>query len=169
MPGGIILTAVLRLRALFGSFRRSAHDNRSPGIGRFVGDSLVPLHYSLCAAQRSCSVKGCSIVTSGSNIDFVVEMPLRHRIEFREVSSPIIETVTKSGGQPAWIGEPQWPVSRETGNPMRFICQVELTRDLFPGTTAQMAYLFMTDEENGEFVDGTYEPETQRPQRRMHY
>lgn len=26
-------------------------------------------------------------------------------------------------------------------------------------TTAQMAYLFITDEENGEFVDGTYEPD----------
>lgn len=89
----------------------------------------------------------------------MVEMPLRHRIEFREVSSPITDAVTKFGGQPAWIGEPQWPMSRETGNPMRFICQVKLTRDLFPDTAAEMAYLFMTDEENGEFVDGTYEPD----------
>jgi uncharacterized protein YwqG len=86
-------------------------------------------------------------------------MPSKHQIEFREVSSPINDAVTKFGGRPAWIGEPQWPVSRETGNPMRFICQLNLTTELFPNTTAQMAYLFMTDEENGEFVDGTYEPD----------
>lgn len=86
-------------------------------------------------------------------------MPKKHRIEFHEASSPIADFVTKFGGQPTWVSEPQWPLSRETGNPMRFICQIKLTNELFPNTTAQMAYLFMTDEENGEFVDGTYEPD----------
>lgn len=86
-------------------------------------------------------------------------MPKKHRIEFHEASSPIADFVTKFGGQPTWVSEPQWPLSRETGNPMRFIRQIKLTNELFPNTTAQMAYLFMTDEENGEFVDGTYEPD----------
>jgi uncharacterized protein YwqG len=89
----------------------------------------------------------------------VVQMPSKHRIEFQEVSTPITEAVTKFGGQPTWVGEPQWPLSRETGNPMRFVCQIKLTKELFPEATAHMAYLFMTDEENGEFVDGTYEPD----------
>jgi uncharacterized protein YwqG len=84
---------------------------------------------------------------------------MKHRIAFEEVSSPITEAVTKFGGQPSWVGEPEWPISRQTGNPMRFICQVRLTHDLFPNTTAQMAYVFMTDEDNDEFVDGTYEPD----------
>jgi hypothetical protein len=83
----------------------------------------------------------------------------KHRIEFQEVTSPITTPVTKFGGQPVWVAEPQWPLSRQTGNPMRFICQIALDRVLFPGTEAQMAYLFMTEEEDGEFVDGTYEPD----------
>lgn len=86
-------------------------------------------------------------------------MPTKHRIEFREVSSPITDAVTRFGGQPTWVVEPQWPVSRETGNPMRFICQIKLTEELVLDTMAQMAYLFITDEDDGEFVDGTYDPD----------
>ena len=86
-------------------------------------------------------------------------MPKKHRIEFHEVSSPITDFVTKFGGQPTWVSEPQWPMSRETGNSMRFICQIKLNNELFSVVTAQMAYLFMTDEDDDEFVDGTYEPD----------
>ncbi|MGV3605937.1 MAG: DUF1963 domain-containing protein [Planctomycetaceae bacterium] len=86
-------------------------------------------------------------------------MPKKHRIEFEEAFSPITEAITKFGGQPVWVGEPQWPLSRQTGNLMRFVCQIRLTDDLFPLTMSQMAYLFITDEEDGAFVDGTYEPE----------
>ena len=86
-------------------------------------------------------------------------MPKKHRIEFHEVSSPVAGLVTKFGGQPTWLGEPQWPLSRETGNPMRFICQIRLTKELVPDAEAEMAYLFMTEEEDGGFVDGTYEPD----------
>ena len=39
---------------------------------------------------------------------------------------------------------------------MRFICQIELTEDLFPESTGKVAYVFMTDEE--EYVEGTWEP-----------
>ncbi len=85
-------------------------------------------------------------------------MPKKHRIEFREVLSPISDAATKFGGQPVWVSEPQWPSSRETANPMRFLCQIRLDRALFPGTAAEMAYLFMTDEDDGRFVDETFEP-----------
>jgi uncharacterized protein YwqG len=83
----------------------------------------------------------------------------RATIEFDEVTQPIREVVTKFGGQPTWLGEPQWPLSRESGEPMRFICQIRLDEVLFGamGMDARMAYLFMTDGE--EYIDGTWEPE----------
>ncbi len=80
-------------------------------------------------------------------------------IEFREADTPIREAVTKFGGQPAWIETPAWPLSRQTGRPMRFIAQVALEPDLFGTVPARMAYLFMTDDDEGEWVDGTYEPD----------
>ena len=92
--------------------------------------------------------------------DELNEMPKKFVISFREASSPITEPQTKFGGQPNWILEPQWPLSRETGNPMRFVCQIRLAKELFPEVAAEMAYLFMTDEEGEDaFVDGTYEPD----------
>lgn len=74
------------------------------------------------------------------------------RIEFIDAKASKLST--KFGGQPDWIDHPQWPLSKETGNPMRFICQIDLSEF---NTDAKMAYLFMTDEE--EYVDGTWEPE----------
>lgn len=78
-------------------------------------------------------------------------------IAFREVSQPITELVTKFGGQPVWLTEPQWPLSRATGHPMRFICQIALDPDLFGEIPGKMAYIFITDDE--QFVDGTWNPE----------
>ena len=86
-------------------------------------------------------------------------MTKKATIEFVEADSPITERVTKFGGQPVWVDQPQWPLSRETGNPMRFICQIALDDSLFPDVKGQMAYLFMTEEEDDQFVDGTYEPD----------
>lgn len=74
-----------------------------------------------------------------------------------EVDTPLDKPVSKFGGQPVWLDQPQWPLSRQTGNQMRFICQIALDEALFPGAQGRMAYLFMTEEEDGEFVDGTYE------------
>jgi uncharacterized protein YwqG len=82
-------------------------------------------------------------------------MVKRLSIEFIEATKPINEPVTKFGGQPVWLSEAQWPLSAETGNPMRFICQIALDPTLFGDIDAKMAYIFMTDEE--EFVDGTYD------------
>lgn len=82
-------------------------------------------------------------------------MPIKSDIQFTAVATPITEAITKFGGQPVWIEQPQWPLSRSTGQPMRFIGQIRLERQLFPEAQGQMAYLFMTDEES--YVDGTWE------------
>lgn len=42
-------------------------------------------------------------------------------IEFEDRDSDIREPVTKSGGQPFWLEAPQWPISKELNEPMRFI------------------------------------------------
>lgn len=54
-------------------------------------------------------------------------------IEFQSIDSDIRETVTKFGGQPVWIDRPQWPISKELGKQMQFICQIALDTSLFPG------------------------------------
>lgn len=84
-------------------------------------------------------------------------MVKKYRISFRETTPPILQLVTKFGGQPVWLSGPEWPVSRKTGNPMCFICQIALAPELFGEIPGRMAYLFMTDE--AEVVDGTWEPD----------
>ncbi len=84
-------------------------------------------------------------------------MVKRASIEFVEASMPIRESVTKFGGQPVWLLAPQWPLSRETGRPMRFIGQVSLDPDLFGPVEGRMAYLFITDDD--DYIDGTWEPD----------
>jgi uncharacterized protein YwqG len=64
-------------------------------------------------------------------------------------TEPIREPVTKFGGQPTWIAEPQWPIAKSDGKPMRFICQIRLPEKLNRGNQ-QMAYIFMTDSIDGE-------------------
>lgn len=64
---------------------------------------------------------------------------------------------TNFGGQPDWLTTPEWPVSKATGRPMRFICQINLQSIEMQDIEAKMAYLFMTDDE--EYVDGTWEPD----------
>jgi uncharacterized protein YwqG len=81
----------------------------------------------------------------------------RHSIEFAETTRAIRDAVTKFGGQPVWVAEPQWPLSAETGQPMRFICQIALVPELFGSIMARMAYIFITDGE--DYVDGTWEPD----------
>ncbi|MEM8866022.1 MAG: DUF1963 domain-containing protein [Planctomycetota bacterium] len=87
-------------------------------------------------------------------------MPTKHVIAFKETASPLTSTSTKFGGQPNWVSEPQWPLSEETGNPMRFIGQIALAEVPGFATEAQVAYIFMTDEEDGEHVDGIWDPDS---------
>ncbi|WP_431902833.1 hypothetical protein [Nonomuraea sp. bgisy101] len=63
-------------------------------------------------------------------------------LEFVAADGPVREPVTKVGGQPVWLEEPQWPVSRTTGEPMEFLGQFALDG-------GRLAYLFMTGEGDG--------------------
>jgi uncharacterized protein YwqG len=79
------------------------------------------------------------------------------RIQFIPADEPVTDYVTKFGGQPTWVEGPQWPLSRQTGRPMRFLAQIALEPPAFVGAGGKMAYIFITDEE--EYVDGTWEPD----------
>lgn len=70
---------------------------------------------------------------------------------FREVTAPIAESVTKFGGQPVWEESPCWPLSRSTGEPLRFMCQIALDPALFGAQPTRMAYLFLNDEADNSF------------------
>ncbi|MFG3657625.1 hypothetical protein [Streptomyces sp. NPDC047706] len=72
-------------------------------------------------------------------------------LAFVPTAGAVREAVTKAGGQPVWLAEPQWPLSRATGEPMEFLGQFALGG-------GRLAYLFMSGDED-DFVDGTYEPE----------
>lgn len=66
-------------------------------------------------------------------------------LELVEVDEPIVEPVTKFGGQPVWIDEPAWPLTKD-GTPMTFFAQV-----VVPDSDGKLAYLFIDpeDELNG--------------------
>ncbi|MGW1543101.1 hypothetical protein ACWCPM_23160 [Streptomyces sp. NPDC002309] len=72
-------------------------------------------------------------------------------IAFVRTGDVVREAVTKVGGQPVWLAEPQWPLSRTTGEPMEFVGQFALEG-------GRLAYLFITGDERG-YIEGTYEPE----------
>lgn len=90
-------------------------------------------------------------------------MKRRFDIAFVPTEEPVAEPVTKFGGQPVWLEQPEWPISRAAGIPMRFIGQIALD-DLkpAPGCAGRMAYLFMTDTDpvDGEIglVSGQHDP-----------
>jgi hypothetical protein len=81
-------------------------------------------------------------------------MVKKYRIHVHEAPAPIREPITKFGGQPVWIHEPEWPLSRSLGVPMRFLGQFALGADLFSLCAAQMAYLFITEAQT--YAEGTW-------------
>jgi len=58
-------------------------------------------------------------------------MVKKYAITFHGASEPITELVTKFGGQPVWLTAPQWPLSRTTANPMKFVAQIALDPAIF--------------------------------------
>lgn len=72
-------------------------------------------------------------------------------IAFVRTGDVVRGAATKAGGQPVWLAEPQWPLSRTTGEPMEFLGQFALEE-------GRLAYLFMTGDDGG-CIDGTYEPD----------
>ena len=83
----------------------------------------------------------------------------KYDIEFIEADAPITDPVTKFGGQPVWLERPEWPLSKELGRQMQFVCQIALDPDVFGVPPGRMAYLFITGESEDEWVDGTYDPD----------
>lgn len=81
----------------------------------------------------------------------------KYRLSVRATQRAIVEPITKFGGQPVWIAEPHWPLSKTTGEPMRFLAQFEIYPEIFGPCAGKMAYLFMTD--GATFVKGTWTPE----------
>ena len=81
----------------------------------------------------------------------------KQALDVGEAVDAITTLTTKLGGQPVWLNAPQWPLSRQLGEPMRFLAQVRLADARAPGLPDgdAMAYVFMTDGE--EYVDGTWE------------
>ncbi|OII61425.1 hypothetical protein BJP40_05470 [Streptomyces sp. CC53] len=69
--------------------------------------------------------------------------------DFVPAGTRVRDQVTKVGGQPVWRGQPQWPLSKQTGRAMVFLAQF----DISDGHTA---YVFMTGDDEG-WVDGTYD------------
>ena len=69
------------------------------------------------------------------------------RLEFVSADGPISEPVTKIGGQPVWLEEPQWPFSRISGEPMQFLGQFTLGG-------GRLAYVFMGDEDLSGLPEG---------------
>lgn len=65
----------------------------------------------------------------------------RRQMVFVPVAAPITDVRAKLGGQPVWLDQAQWPLSRTDGEQMMFIGQFPI-----PGGVERMAYLFMTDD-----------------------
>jgi hypothetical protein len=84
-------------------------------------------------------------------------MVKKYTISVRTARRPIVASATKLGGQPVWVGEPCWPLSKALREPMRFIGQFALSPEIFGTCAARVAYLFMTDAET--FVNGTWLPD----------
>ncbi len=76
-------------------------------------------------------------------------IPKLQMIGFTAVSTPILEPITKFGGQPVWIDEPRWAVDGTNGKKIPFLCQIRLEPEIFGNIEAKMAYIFhgASDEE----------------------
>ena len=66
--------------------------------------------------------------------------------------------ITRFGGQPDWISEPQWPVSLAWADrPLKFIGQIRLNDFYKELQDTQLAYIFLTQPDNEE--DDFYDPD----------
>jgi hypothetical protein len=86
-------------------------------------------------------------------------MPGKYSITYREVQAPITDPITKFGGQPVWLEQPQWPLSRKYGTPMQFVCQIVLLTELFGDIEGRMAYIFITDDYDTGYLADTWKPD----------
>lgn len=77
----------------------------------------------------------------------------RSVLSFRQLEKPSLEPVSKFGGQPNWIEEPEWPLDKAKGEKMSFLAQIQLCDELFANTKGKMAYIFFDASEDGETWD----------------
>lgn len=73
-------------------------------------------------------------------------------LQFQAAAQPITSMQTKFGGQPVWLETPQWPKDPQ-GKPLHFVGQVAIDHHLFPEAQGQVAYLFMSLQEDAETWD----------------
>jgi uncharacterized protein YwqG len=73
-------------------------------------------------------------------------------LQFKVAAKPITSLQTKFGGQPIWLETPQWPQDAQ-GKPLHFVGQIAIDSNVFLGALGQMAYLFMSNEEDAESWD----------------
>jgi len=71
-------------------------------------------------------------------------MPVVYKLQFHEITAPIVAAQTKFGGQPVWLEPPVTPRSRRTGKAMTFIGQVRVPSLWTGDERIRLAYLFMT-------------------------
>lgn len=66
--------------------------------------------------------------------------------------------ITKFGGQPDWLAEPQWPVSpARSGRPLKFIGQIRLNDFYDELEKLTLAYIFLTQPKDRD--DDFYDPD----------
>jgi len=83
----------------------------------------------------------------------------KYVLRYHEAPTPIRTLTTKFGGQPVWLEEPSWPLSRAYGTPMQFICQIALPAEFLAAEGARMVYLFVTDDYDHGYRASTFEPD----------
>ncbi len=76
-------------------------------------------------------------------------MKKKASISFRKISETEGQ-ILKFGGLPYGFDESKWPRSRQTGEPMQFVCQLPFGPDLFPSVVPSVAFLFISRGEVGE-------------------
>jgi hypothetical protein len=72
-------------------------------------------------------------------------MTIAGYMSFHLAPEPITTLITKFGGIPVWLEKAQWPVSRSLNQPMSFIGQIALDKDVFGDIEGKMAYLFISE------------------------
>lgn len=78
--------------------------------------------------------------------------------EFIRVKSKVNEPITKFGGQPVWLTEPQWPISKGWDDrPMMFVAQIAFDDRVFENGQGKMAYIFVAHPQSPD--DDFFDPD----------
>ncbi|MEV4627294.1 hypothetical protein AB0J90_13480 [Micromonospora sp. NPDC049523] len=95
-------------------------------------------------------------------VTFRAMVPVWRIANWHRAASPVTQPITKFGGQPTWLGRPQWPLSASRGTPMRFVCQIVLQPELFGDGPVRLAYVFVTHGEHGRDAE-EFDPDVVLP------